>query len=406
MARETGLRIGMLADLYRPHISGVTIHIDLLRQALRARGHQVYVFTFGEPQPDDDPQVIRSPGFSLRVRQQGLTFNFRHDRKARQLLVRMDVLHTHHPFISGQLALRYGKPWGIPIVFTNHTRYDLYMRAYLPLLPPALGDTLLRTYLPRFCREIDAVVAPSPGVQAMLQRLGVDVPIHVIPNGIDLERFRRSHEPVSRERWGWGSEHVVFVYLGRLGPEKNLTFLLRAFAAVAEVYPEARLLFIGQGPERDNLESQVHYMGLQERVAFAGLVPYDEVPAYLKACDVFTTASLTEVHPLSVIEAHAAGLPVVAVRAPGVEDVVLHDETGFLVDEEPAALAVAMGRLISEPERRAHMAQAALQRAREYDIHLTAQRLEALYLRLQEKREHFHPSWRLRLRRWWMMRTS
>ncbi len=400
------MRIGMLADLYRPHISGVTIHIDLVRKALEERGHEVYVFTFGERQPEDDERVIRSSGFSLRVRQQSLSFNFRHDRHARYLLTHMDVLHTHHPFISGQLALLYGKPWGIPIVFTNHTRYDLYMRAYLPLLPPALGDTLLRTYLPRFCRDIDAVVAPSPGVQAMLERLGVDVPIHVIPNGIDLSRFRRAVKPVDRGRWGWSSEDVVFVYLGRLGPEKNLTFLLRAFAAVAQVHPNARLLLMGDGPERSNLEAQATFMGLAERVHFTGLVPYEDVPAHLAACDVFATASLTEVHPLSVIEAHAAGLPVAAVRAPGVEDVVRHEVTGFLVEEDPAALAAAMGRLVSEPDLRRRMARAARERAQEYDVQRTAQRLEELYTRLQARRAQFRPSWSLRLRRWWMVKMN
>lgn len=399
------MRIGMLADLYRPHISGVTNHIDLTRQALEARGHEVYVFTFGQPQPDDDPRVIRSPGFSLRVRHQSLSFNFRHHREARRLLTRMDVLHTHHPFLSGQLALYYGRPWGIPVVFTNHTRYDLYMRAYLPLLPPALGETLLRTYLPRFCREVDAVVAPSPGVKAMLERLGVDVQVHVIPNGIDLTRFQ-GVQPAPRETWGWGREHTVFVYLGRLGPEKNLSTLLRAFAAVAQVHLGARLLLIGDGPERGNLAAQVDNLGLTERVHFTGLVPYEQVPAYLATCDVFVTASLTEVHPLSVIEAHAAGLPVAAIRAPGVEDVVRHGLSGFLVENDPAALAAAMSRLVSEPELRGRMSEAAREVAREFDVHRTAARLEALYQSLQARRAAFRPSWRLRLQRWWMLRMN
>ncbi len=396
------MRIGMLADLYRPHISGVTNHIDLVRQALEARGHEVYVFTFGEPHPEDDERVVRSPGFSLRVRAQSITFNFRHTPAARRLLIQMDVLHTHHPFLSGQLALRYGKPWGIPVVFTNHTRYDLYMRAYLPLLPPTLGDTLLRTYLPRFCREVDAVVAPSPGVKAMLERLDVDAPIHVIPNGIDLTRFQNV-TPHDRRAWGFQEDHVVFVYLGRMAPEKNLGLLLRAFAAVAQVHPNARFLFIGDGPERKNLEAQVEAFRLDDRVLFAGLVPYEQVPGYLSACDVFATASLTEVHPLSVIEAHAAGLPVVAIRAPGVEDVVRHEHSGFLVENDAAALSAAMSRLVSEPDLRKRMAGNAREVAKEFDIHRTASLLEDLYTSLQAKRAAFRPSLGLRLRRWLML---
>ncbi len=400
------MRIGMLADLYRPHISGVTIHIDVTRRALEARGHDVYVFTFGDPQPDDDPRVIRSPGLNLRVRQQGLSVNMRYARPARMLVTTMDVLHAHHPFISGQLALRYGRPWGIPVVFTNHTRYDLYMRAYLPLLPPTLGDALLRTYLPRFCREVDAVIAPSPGVRAMLERLGVDVDVHIIPNGVDLTPFRKEVKPVPREAWGWSRENVVVTYLGRLGPEKNLGFLLRAFAAVSAVYPQARLLFIGKGPERETLQETARQMGLGTRVAFTGLVPHEDVPKYLAAADVFATASLTEVHPLSVIEAQAAGLPVAAVRAPGVEDVVVHGETGFLVENDVAALAAALGRLIGEEDLRRRMAAQARKRAQRFDVRNTARDLEALYQGLQERRQHFHPSWKQRFQRWWQRQLT
>lgn len=394
------MRIGMLADLYRPHISGVTIHIDLIRKTLEEMGHEVYVFTFGDPQPDDDAQVVRSPGLNLRVRRQRLSLNMRYTRKARLLVTTMDILHVHHPFISGQLALRYGRSWGIPVVFTNHTRYDLYMRAYLPLVPQPLADALLRTYLPRFCREVDAVIAPSPGVRAMLERLGVDVDVHVIPNGVDLRPFETRPEPVSRATWGWSPEDVVVVYLGRIGPEKNLPFLLQAFAAVVPIYPQARLLLVGDGPERERLEALAQKMGLANHVAFTGLVPYEEVPRYLTAGDIFSTASLTEVHPLSVIEAHAAGLPVVAVRAPGVEDVVVHGETGFLVDENVAALAAALTRLIGDADLQRRMSQAARERAQIFDIRRTTRALVDLYTHLRANRPVYRPGWRTRLMRW------
>ncbi len=396
------MRIGMMADLYKPHISGVTNHIDLTRWALETHyGQEVFVFTFGEPQPDDDARIVRSPGLPLRVASTGLYLNLRYTRRARQLLQTMDVVHVHHPLLSGQLALRYARPWGIPIAFTNHTRYDLYMRAYLPLLPDALGDAALKAYLPRFCREIDLVIAPARGVKALLQRLGVDAPIEVVPNGVDLRRFEHLPDPWPRASLGWDAGHVVLIYVGRIAPEKNLPFLLRAFRGVQQVYPHTRLLIVGDGPERANLEERAHLMGLGATVHFTGLVPYDEVPRYLRLADIFVTASVTEVHPLSVIEAMAAGLPVVGVRAAGVGEVVQHERNGLLVaPDDEAAYASAVGRLVSEPETRAQLGHAARQDARQYDVRRTAGLLLEHYRRLHQRRTAASSSPWKRLQRW------
>ena len=147
------MRIGMLADAYKPYISGVTNVIDLTKRYLESVGQDVYVFTFGdEDYEDDEPNVIRSPGLPLKV--SGFYFNVRYSREASRLLHTMDVVHVHHPFLSGRLARWHCKPRGIPIVFTNHTRYDLYTQAYLPMLPDGTGDVFMKTFIPGFCNSI------------------------------------------------------------------------------------------------------------------------------------------------------------------------------------------------------------------------------------------------------------
>ena len=134
METEAGMRIGMMADVYRPHISGVTNHISLTSQALTAAGHDVRIFTLGqESVPDDEPYVVRSPGVSLA--DTGIYLGYRYTKAARRLLQSMDIVHVHHPFLSGRLALRYARPVNKPVVFTNHSRYDLMAQAYLPALP-------------------------------------------------------------------------------------------------------------------------------------------------------------------------------------------------------------------------------------------------------------------------------
>jgi glycosyltransferase involved in cell wall biosynthesis len=281
----------------------------------------------------------------------------------------MDVVHVHHPFLSGHLALRYCVPRKIPIAFTNHTRYDLYAQFYLPMIPDVVGESLLQAYLPSFCRSCDLVIAPSAGMRDVLQKIGVDSPIEVLPNGVDLSPIRSVKDPISRSDLGFNLEDVVLIYTGRLGPEKNLPLLLRSFAGTAKAYDHIGLLIVGDGPERDNLEDRVKYMGIADRVHFTGMVPYKDLPRYLAAADAFVTASITEVHPLSVIEAMAAGLPVLGIESPGVGDTVENEVTGLISPEPDMAIFTAlMVRLVTDHECREKMGEAAREKANEYAI--------------------------------------
>lgn len=376
------MRIGMMADAYKPHVSGITHYIALNKRYLEKLGHEVFVFTFGgDDYIDDEPNVIRTRGLPLV--NTGYYVSLRYSTQAQRLLRTMDLVHVHHPFTSGQLAIRYCKPHNIPIVFTNHTRYDLYAQAYLPMVPESLGDAFLRAYMPAFCRACSAVIAPSPGIKNVLQRFGVDRPIEVIPNGIDLTPFRNPPRKISRQMLGLNEKDTVITYMGRLGPEKNLAFLLRSFAGVAKTCPPVKLLIIGDGPERDNLEDRVQYMGIDERVCFTGMIPYPELPDYLRLADFFATASVTEVHPLSVIEAMASGLPVVGIRSPGISDTVQDGITGLLAPEEDIAVFTAiLTRMVMQPEMRQEMATNARRAAEAFAIENTIPLLHEQYQKL------------------------
>ena len=374
------MRIGMMADAYKPQISGITNYIDLNKRYLERAGHDVFVFTFGDlDYQDGEARVIRSPGLPLQ--DTGYYLSFSYNRAAKRLLQSMDIIHVHHPFLSGRLALRYSRPLQIPIVFTNHTRYDLYAQAYLPMMPEEISDGLLKAYMPSFCEAVDLVVSPSAGMEKILRGLGVKSPIEVVPNGVELEHYRKI-EPLARADFGFGADDMLFIYVGRLGPEKNLNFLLRAFNGVAQAFDHVRLLILGDGPARADIEALASDFGLAGRVRFEGMIPYERLPAYLSMCDAFVTASVTEVHPLSVIEGMASGLPVLGIRSPGVGDTVEDGVTGFLTDEDTAAFAVKMTRLVTEPGLRKKMGAAARQASSHYAIERTTQIMLKIYERL------------------------
>ena len=397
------MRIGMMLDMYKPHISGVTNYVSLNKRALEAAGHEVSVFTFGVPGSEpDEPGVYRSRG--VPVAESGFYLGFRYRRAYRMLLQQMDLVHVHHPFLSGGLALRYCRHRRIPIVFTNHTRYDLYARIYLPMIPDPLSRTFLQSYMPSFCREVDLVIAPSRGVQRVLQELGVERPIEVVPNGVDLAPFQDPGEPVARASLGLRPGDLGLIYVGRLGAEKNLTFLLRTLAGVRSAAPNVRLVLVGGGPEADNLRGLAQALGIGEAVHFVGAVPYREVPRLLAACDAFVTASVSEVHPLSVIEAMASGLPVVGIDAPGVADTVSDGVDGFLSPHDAAAFSAKLTRLALDDELRRRMGAAARVKSRDFEIGRTSGQVVALYRALLERplaarRTRWDTSWRLLLDR-------
>lgn len=395
------MRIGMLVDMYKPNISGITSYVTLNKRWLEARGHKVFVYTFGNlDYEDDELYVMRSPGLPLNVNDSGFQLSFRYNTVAERKLRTMDVVHVHHAYLSGPLALRYCKPAGIPVVFTNHTRFDLYFQHWLPMVPEAIGETFVRTFIPQLCHRCDLVIAPSPGVAVVMRDLGVKDAIKVIPNGIDFAPY--DHPPrVSRADVGLPEGGVMAMYVGRLSPEKNLSFLMRAFMGVAAACEDAHLLIIGGGPEQEDLEEMISHSPYRDRVHFLGKIQPDQVPSYLLLADLFVTASNTEVHPFSLIEAMASGLPSLGIDSPGIGDTITNEVDGLLTaDHDLPGFTAAFTRLVLDRELRLRLGAAAKTSARRFDIEQTAPAVLAEYEKLAVTVEQ-RLTWWQRFKRWW-----
>ncbi len=385
------MKIGMMADTYKPYVSGVTNYIALNKQALETAGHEVYVFTFGDLEyKDDEPRVIRSPGVPLA--DTGFYLSLRYKTEHKKLLQTMDVVHVHHPFLSGRLAISYCHHAHIPIVYTNHTRFDLYAQARLPLMPEEVSNGLLQAYMPDFCEQMDLVISPSPGMEKVLRQYGVESPIEVVPNGVDLTRFHNA-KPLPRSEFGFTDDDLLLVYAGRIAPEKNLEFLLQSFAGVSQVIPNAYLLIVGGG-QKDHMEAITPVpgeLGITDRVRFVGMIPYEKLPSYLAMCDVFVTASITEVHPLSVIEAMGTGLPIMGIDSPGVGDSVTDGETGLLATEDVASFTAKLTYLCLNQGLQKKFGIAARKASEQYSIERTTKIMLNLYNRLTQNTKPLKP---------------
>jgi 1,2-diacylglycerol 3-alpha-glucosyltransferase len=379
------MKIGFAADTYKPYTSGVTNYISLHKAELERLGHEVTLFAFGERRDlPAEAGVIYSPGFRLKM---GYSFGLRYSKTALEQLYRMDIVHLHHPFVTGQLVLSECKPRGIPMVFTGHTRYDQFFHDYLPWMPEKWGIALLKTYLPGFCRQMDRVISNSNASEEGLRNCGVDVDLCRMPNGIDPEPFFRAKRDDSL-RWRLaGDSQMVYLFVGRLAVEKNLDLLFKAFAVLCRKHPSAQLVMVGTGPLEMTYRKQIADSEIGAKVVFTGIIPYSELPAYFKAADAFVMPSIHDAHPLAVIEAMASGLPLVVVDSPAYYGTVVDGGNGVFCQNEAASFEAGLKRLLVDPVLRRQMGDCSREMSEQFGVERTAGKLVTLYEEILAERK-------------------
>jgi 1,2-diacylglycerol 3-alpha-glucosyltransferase len=190
---------------------------------------------------------------------------------------------------------------------------------------------------------------------------------------------------ITKTQIGLPAEAVVAVYVGRMSSEKSIDRLLQLFHYVAQEEPSVYLLLVGGGPELMELRGLVANLGLAGRVRFTGGVPYKYIPAYLHASDFFVSASLSEVHPLTFIEAAAAGLPGLGFRSTGIQDIIVDEQTGLIAEDNDLSFGLRFLRLAQDPELRARLGCSAAEYARKLSVENNARRLLELYRELRAR---------------------
>jgi glycosyltransferase involved in cell wall biosynthesis len=362
-------------------LGGVSTAVQTLRDSLRALGHHPVVVAPRAAGTTGEPDVVRVPAVPAPTYP-----DFSLPLPLGPALVRqiaaldLDVFHVQHPFLLGVTARRLARSLGRPVVFTYHTLYDKYAH-YVPLPRPLVAARAV-AWSTRFANTVDAVVAPSLGLAARLRAQGVRRPIEVVPTGVDLESFRPGDRAAARAALGLAADIPLLLYVGRLDREKNLALLLEAFERVAAGHPTVELVLVGRGTWESALRRQAARLPSGSRVRFAGGVPHEAVVRYYQAADLFVFASTTETQGLAVLEAMAVGLPVVAVRASGVEDAVVDGVSGLLVAEDPGLCADAVLEVLNDPGLAAKLAAGGREAALTVAATALAGRLVALYRRL------------------------
>ncbi|HEX6199264.1 MAG TPA: glycosyltransferase, partial [Thermoanaerobaculia bacterium] len=315
------MNVLVLTNTFTPHVGGVARSVERFVAEYRRQGHRVLVVA---PElglaPEVEEGVVRVPAlvgftggdFAVPVPMPG---------RVAAAVERFGphVVHSHHPFLLGDTALRLAAARGLPVVFTHHTLYECYTH-YVPGDSPRMRRFAIELAV-GYCNLCDAVIAPSESVEGLLRERGVTAPIRVIPTGVDLAGFAAGDGTAFRAAHGIPADALVVGHVGRLAPEKNLGFLARAVARLLEARPGARFLVVGDGPARETVTEELVRRGLGERLHAVGVLGGAELVSAYRAMDVFAFASHSETQGMVLTEAMAAGVPVVAVDASGVREV-------------------------------------------------------------------------------------
>ncbi len=378
------MRVLFISDVYFPRVNGVSTSIRTFRDDLETCGIETTLVApdYGVPADDHEPSVIRVPGARVpgdpedrRMRWGALKRVLRSLRGEDY-----DLVHIHTPFVAHYAGVWFARRTGIPCIATYHTFFEEYLHHYVPVLPRSVGRFVARRFTRSQCRDVSGLIAPSEPMREVLQAYGVTTPIHVLPTGLSVDRFRAGDGARFRALVGLPQDRPLVTYVGRVAHEKNIEFLVKVFAQVRAKVPGAILVIAGEGPAREPLRQLVARMGLTDDVRFVGYLDRNTtlLDCYA-AANVFIFASRTETQGLVLLEAMAQGTPVVSTAELGTR-FVLKDGAGALVmPERVEEFAAAVGRVLVDKSLHAMLAAGGREYSLMWSSLTLAQRLADVY---------------------------
>ena len=332
------MRIAIFTETYIPDINGVVTHVKILAEGLQSLGHEVLIVTADASSRKNyiEKGVLHCPAIKAKK-----IYNYSVSSpvsiKRLNILKKFkpDIIHIHNEFGIGLSGAFIAKLLKIPYVYTLHTMYDDYIH-YIAKKPfvPIMKD-VSHKYFKQLAKKATALTGPSVKVENYFRQCGLERSVFVISNPVELNIFAPEKiDPVLiksfREKYGFTDDMTVACFCGRLGKEKGIDTLLNFWKEKVQKEDNLRLVIFGDGPEKENLQNLAVSLGIGDYVFFTGKIPHDELPAYLSACQLYITASLTEMHSISMLEAMASGLPVLYIRDESNESQISDGVNGFI----------------------------------------------------------------------------
>lgn len=381
---EQPMRVAMFTNNYLPFIGGVPISIERLRKGLESQGDDTLIVAPRyKDQPEQEAGVVRVPSLLAmgENREFRLANIFLPRIRKRLRVFKPDVIHLHHPIWLGSLGLFMAKRLGVPAVYTYHTRLEHYAH-FVPLPGTLFRNLISHALVKRFANRCDSVIVPTYSTEEYLRMIGVTTPTFVQPTGIEYDRFQSVDEEkltALREQLGL-TDQKVFISVARLSNEKNIDFMIDAIDRLRkETRVPFRFLMIGDGHQRDRLQKKIDSLGLESHFYLAGAIQPEDMALWYNLGDAFLFASKSETQGMVILEAMSAGLPVVAVRSSGIDDVVRDGQNGFKTPENQSRWVACARQLLEDDDLRESLSQKARSFAADYSVEQFAKDVRAIY---------------------------
>ncbi len=387
------MNIGIFSDTYFPQLNGVATSIRTLSNALRERGHNVYIFTPSDPRCEGQPEekdIFRLPSvpvYFVRDYRAGYIFPPHILKKISKL--KLDIVHTQTEFPLGFLGKLVSTTEGIPMVHTYHTMYEDYVH-YIGG-GHIISQGMARDFSSAFCNAAMGVIAPTRKTEQLLTNYGVTKPISIIPTGINTSHFRKeTFDPAEilelRKSLGLEANTPVIISIGRIAKEKSIDVVISALPKLIEKLPDLKMVIVGEGNEIENLGKFAESIGVGDHIMFTGGKPWNEIGKYYQLGNVFCSASVSETQGLTFAEAMAGGIPVVAKKDECIENIITDNETGMLFESDEE-LPDLLYRVLTDKALSSRLSKASIQAMDRLSVDAFANSVEQLYENILENGE-------------------
>ncbi len=377
------MKIAIFSDTFPPKTDGVASVVRQSAKGLADMGHKVIVFTVSK---NGDKSAAERDGFEV-VFLPSLPAVVYPDARftlpvgaslSRLKKFGPDIIHSHTPFSMGWEAVWGAKILKVPLVGTHHTFYDYYLKH--AKIDYGWGKSLSWKYTVGYYNRCRLVLSPTRSLAEALKGQGIKKPVEILRNSVETDMFR----PAADKSLKNGK---TLVYMGRLSYEKSIDKILEAFAIMIKKDGALRLAIVGDGPELQNLRELADNLGVKDKVFFTGTLHGKDLIEALRASDVFLTACKNENMPISVLEAMASGLPVVAVPEKGLKEIIEENVNGFFAETDNAKdIAQKTLDLISKPALVEKFGAASRRLAMEYSREKVSKFLENYYKKILNKK--------------------
>lgn len=384
------LKIALFTDAYYPMVNGVVTSISLLREELIKLGHIVYVITVDSPKNDieDNEYIIRFPSIPFNKWKEfriGIPISTKAYKKIKSLDI--DIIHSHTEFSIGLMSKYFSKKFKIPHIHTYHTMYEDYTHyIYSPSIGQGVFKSIVRNTIRKFLKNMDRIIAPSLKTKNSLLSYGVKNEINIVPTGIDIKSFDKIEQRDKRiielkNKLGIGEYSKIILYLGRVSQEKSIDVIVDSCEMVFNEIEDSKLLIVGDGPNKKELEKKVNEKKLHNKVIFTGQIPFENVALYYSLANVFVNASKTETQGLTILEAMASNIPIVVYDDLNISGIVEDGKSGRLFKEKKQMSKQIISALNDEKLNK-RLTEGALESVDNLSKEKFAQNVEKIYLSL------------------------